>query len=524
MRAARSLLVLLVMVPGPAGAADLLGREDLASASRAAAAEPIRLAGVLEAGAGGEIGSSSELALNLVRFDGLAPGARLIVHDALGEQSLPLPPTRYWTGAVEGRPGSRVTLAVRADGEVRGILADEEGFASLRARPEDDALAFVRVPAGASRPPFECAADELPGIETAIAAWEAEAPAAMGIEATEAITHTARVAVETDYEYFQLFGDSTAAAQYALDLLAFSSTIYVDEVETNLLVVSVSIWTSAADPWVQSSTSCSLYEFGKYWNDNHAGDVRTIAHFLSGKPNGGGVAWIGVLCSGAFSYDISAASCPGMASISNYGGAYGYTGTIDGDFQPGNPQPIWDTIAVTHEIGHNFSSPHTHCYANYGGSSSHVDQCWTSSSSGCYASGRQDAARPRQRHRRDRRGRQRHDHELLPPALGWLSEHRSDDGAGPSLRRAARPRAAAHGRPRRRARELQSLLPRTRGPRRDLRGRLRVGRARILVGRPLSAPAPYLSPINGASLRAKSAASTRRPAAPGYRSRARPEQ
>lgn len=112
--------------------------------------------------------------------------------------------------------------------------------------------------------------------------------------------------------------------------------------------------------------------------------MRTIAHFLSGKSNGGGVAWVGVLCSDAFSYDISLSGCGGMTSVSNYGGAYGYTGTIDGNFQPGNPQPIWDTIAVTHEIGHNFGSPHTHCYANYGGSSSHVDQCWTSASAGCY--------------------------------------------------------------------------------------------------------------------------------------------
>jgi len=41
-------------------------------------------------------------------------------------------------------------------------------------------------------------------------------------------------------------------------------------------------------------------------------------------------------------------------------------------------------MGVSHEIGHNFNSPHTHCYNNIGGSSSPVDQC-RSGESGCYA-------------------------------------------------------------------------------------------------------------------------------------------
>jgi len=378
MRSLAPILALALLLAGPARALDLFGREALAAAGRTPLGETVRVSGVTEAGRPGEI------TLRVERFDAVAPGARLLLHDGARETVTSLPASRHFRGEVEGRPGSRVVLAVHADGEVRGLLADGEGYATLRARPGEEQLELRRVAGAGDAAPFACANDQLPETGELASDWEGPAPLTESALAPEVVGHTARVAVETDFEYFQLFGNPDAAAQYAVDLLAFSSSIYVEEVETSLAVVSVSLWTSAGDPWAQSSTGCALYEFGKYWNDNRTGVERTIAHFLSGKSNGGGVAWVGVLCSGAFTYDITASGCGGMANVSNYGGAYGYTGTIDGNFQPGNPQPIWDTIAVTHEIGHNFGSPHTHCYAGYGGSSAHVDQCWTSTSGGCY--------------------------------------------------------------------------------------------------------------------------------------------
>ncbi|MCB1007259.1 MAG: hypothetical protein KDB94_00030 [Acidobacteria bacterium] len=388
MRARLLFLLSLVGLVTTAYAAEGVGREGLLAAPPGATT--LRLSGVREGGREGltgERGEGGEIVLDLVRREGVAPDGELIVHGAQGERVLPLPRTRYWTGRVEGRPGSRVTLAQRGDGEVRGLLVDGASVASLRSAPGDASLEFRPVGSGERATPFRCATDDLLGADGPSAPWDppvVAGVAGVAAESVEVAAHSARVAVETDFEYFQIFGDTTAAAEYALDLLAFSSTIYASEVGADLIVASVSLWTSSGDPWAQSNPTCALYEFGKYWNDNRQGSVRTIAHFLSGKSNGGGVAWVGVLCSDAFSYDISLSGCGGMTSVSNYGGAYGYTGTIDGNFQPGNPQPIWDTIAVTHEIGHNFGSPHTHCYANYGGSSSHVDQCWTSASAGCY--------------------------------------------------------------------------------------------------------------------------------------------
>jgi hypothetical protein len=93
-----------------------------------------------------------------------------------------------------------------------------------------------------------------------------------------------------------------------------------------------------------------------------------------------------VLCSGSFSYNITGQGCSGLANQDTYGGAYGFTGGIDGNFNPDSPAVLWDVVAVAHEIGHNFDSPHTHCYAGLGGNANPVDSCYNGAcgSTGCY--------------------------------------------------------------------------------------------------------------------------------------------
>lgn len=64
--------------------------------------------------------------------------------------------------------------------------------------------------------------------------------------------------------------------------MAYSSTIYTDELQTSWVLGEVSLW-AAADPWVISDPGCGLLEFGRYWNLNHGATARTVSHFLSGK-------------------------------------------------------------------------------------------------------------------------------------------------------------------------------------------------------------------------------------------------
>ena len=101
---------------------------------------------------------------------------------------------------------------------------------------------------------------------------------------------------------------------------------------------------------------------------------------MSGKSLGGGIAWLGVLCRSGFN---ASASCPGVPTDAPWGGGYGFTANLSGTFNVNNPTVMWDIMAVSHEIGHNFNSPHTHCYAGLGGNGSPIDQCY-GNESGCY--------------------------------------------------------------------------------------------------------------------------------------------
>ena len=337
--------------------------------------------------------------LEMVRFRVFAEDAVIHVQGADGVTRGPAPNNAYFRGHIAGDPLSWAALTVRAGGGTRGIVArsgrywilSSEGGAaagagSLSVAEISADTVFADEVAG-----FSCGSGDLRKPEADLEELFGRAAASLASAggAPEGIaSYTARVAIETDFELFNRFGNTTDETDYIGDLFAYASTIYSSEVATSLLVGDVFLYSTAGDPWVQTSSGCGLMEFGKYWNDNRGAVDRTIAHFVSGKSSLSGIAWIGVLCSGGFTTTLSGngLSCPGMVNQDNYGGAYGFTSGVSGSFDINNPSAVWDFVAVTHEIGHNFNSPHTHCYAGIGGSASPVDTCYGGQcgQSGCY--------------------------------------------------------------------------------------------------------------------------------------------
>lgn len=208
-------------------------------------------------------------------------------------------------------------------------------------------------------PDFECGADTIaqPNVDPN--------PLAGGFGGggpTPPPCRVAKMAIETDYEFTQnLFGGNTGAAvAYAGTLMAGSSEIFKRDVNVRFQITFIQLWTTPADPWDQNGgTSDQLYQFRDYWQDNNEWIDRDLAHFMSGRSLGGGVAWLSAMCADTIDYGLSA----------NLRGTFPYPTQMQSQFN-------WDIIVCTHELGHNFGSPHTHSY------SPQIDGCGTGNCNG----------------------------------------------------------------------------------------------------------------------------------------------
>ena len=155
-----------------------------------------------------------------------------------------------------------------------------------------------------------------------------------------------QIAVDTDWEFTALFGGNVdAASEYAATLLGGVSTIYEMDVNVRTQISYLRIWSDSSDPWDSSNTHDQLDQFRNYWEANMWDVPRHLAHLLSGRPLGGGVAWLSVVCT-------------------NYG--YAVSANLNGHF----PLPLtdhnwnnWDVLVVAHELGHNCGTLHTHDYS-----------------------------------------------------------------------------------------------------------------------------------------------------------------
>lgn len=320
----------------------------------------------------GVTSSQGEVTLRLTQFDPIAADARLVLANQKGEQLLPRPSSRFYRGEAVGSVTGRAYVAVHAD---RFLAMVETSDGTMLMKRAGAGFLLTKVSQiEAERPPFQCMLDhnhamQNPNLHDAAEQLLAGMPSNL--------QYSARLAIETDQEYLALFaGNTTDAINYVSSVVGYLSTLYGEQVDTSIQLSYVRLW-ATTDPWVQNNSSCMMLELGKYWNDNMTSESRAVVHMLSGKDLGTGVAWLGVLCSAPF--DTAPANlgvtCPGLNGTSNYGGAYSVTAGITGAFDPGAPAVIWDTYAMAHELGHNFNSPHTHCYGGIGGVEDQVDHC-----------------------------------------------------------------------------------------------------------------------------------------------------
>src|SRR2546421_171553 len=105
-----------------------------------------------------------------------------------------------------------------------------------------------------------------------------------GATQVNGIRFTFNVAIDCDYEIYanKFAGDLTAATSYILTVLGTVNLIYERDLEATLKFPFVNLWTTAADPYGQPTTSTELNEFQSYWSANMGGVSPNVAHLISG--------------------------------------------------------------------------------------------------------------------------------------------------------------------------------------------------------------------------------------------------
>ena len=266
----------------------------------------------------------------------------------------------FLRGTVEEWPRSSVALTVNsATGAWNGFLA------------ASDRLYEVHLPAGASQGSIAKAAMVSKATVESLAKSGLsdilEPPAGLiqkigemqnKIVVAPGADYQAVIAIDSDYEFFQLFGNTDTATAYLSTIFGNVSELYFRQLGVSLVVSSISLYTTPDDPWNapnphSGATADVLCEFSSFWQSFRPvkNYPRNGAMFFTGKTSNdiGGQAWLSSLCS----YTAKPSACP-------YGG-YGIVVAAK--------RSLLDTVVTAHELGHVFGTHHTHCY------DPPIDQC-----------------------------------------------------------------------------------------------------------------------------------------------------
>lgn len=158
---------------------------------------------------------------------------------------------------------------------------------------------------------------------------------------------------ECDHDMFVKGGNSIQGALNSFEAMFNGTAILFENEVINIGIKAVKVW-DTPDPYSYASSFTALDDFMDA--GNAANWPGQLAHLLSTRPlNLGGVAYLNALCTN-FRYGFS---------------------NIDFTFAP-LPFYSWTISTIAHELGHNFSSPHTHnCNWEISpGVFGQIDSCW----------------------------------------------------------------------------------------------------------------------------------------------------
>jgi len=158
--------------------------------------------------------------------------------------------------------------------------------------------------------------------------------------------------LEIDHRMYQKKNsDISSTEAWAMNLFTQVAILYMEH-NVPINISGMQIW-DTSDPYTSAtntSGALNLFRSAVHSNPNFNG---RLAHLLSGRSLGGGIAYLNSLCSTSTNVAVS-------ANLS--GGSTPY------------PSYSWNVMVVAHEIGHNMGSRHTQS-CSWNGNNTAIDGC-----------------------------------------------------------------------------------------------------------------------------------------------------
>lgn len=277
--------------------------------------------------------------LELVKVDILSPEFTVGTLGENAAEHIPYHQAAHYRGILRDQPNSLVAISFTSSGIMGFIASDTDKWDLGKMEDGSGEHILYRITDLKTNLPFECSADDdavLP---------DAETPA----EERGVGCKTVNVYFECDYKLYTDKGSSTTnVTNYVTGLFNQISTLYANE-NVGIAISQMNIW-STPDPYTgYSSTGSVLNAFRSQRGTDHNGNV---AHFLSSRSLGGGIAYLDVICFKNYAHGVSAIG----TSYQNV------------------PTYSWSVEVVTHELGHNLGAWHTHS-CNWAGGA--IDNCYS---------------------------------------------------------------------------------------------------------------------------------------------------
>ena len=312
-------------------------------------AAPRATGGARRATLAARLPAAGEVRLALREFHAVADDARVETGNgkrgAMPDLGAALRGVAHFEGSVEGWPHSSCYIAVSSTGVSAWIdLGDGQGTYTLRgAGPDADGVGLIE---GASEfvRTNGTSAPDVPACGGAIGHAHDDGDGGVaGIGGLPpGVRKVVELAVDSDHEFFTIFGEPVAATEYVAALNGAVSAIYRRDCDTSIVTVYLRLQTDPADLFNEPDP---LVPFRDHWSPRSE-PARDLFTLYTGRRNlpYGGVAYLNAACGGS---------------------GFSVNGFLIGAFadpvvtNPGN----WDINVVAHELGHNLGTRHTHDYA-----------------------------------------------------------------------------------------------------------------------------------------------------------------